>query len=130
MAPDFTVTFDLAAADASGADTGKYVWVAPAPCTVLEVTETHATAAAAADTVRIKKVLAGVAEPAGDAAGDDHVDLTEEFLVDTTADTPQTIDLIGDGSQHLAEGDRLAVASAAGVATLAGGLVVLRMAWR
>jgi hypothetical protein len=131
MAPDFTINVGYVAADASGANTGRYIFIAPAPCTVLEVTETHATAAAAADSIRLKKVLAGVAEAAGAATDDeDHIDLTEETLVDTTADTPQDIPLVDDPSAaNLATGDRLAIASAAGIATLAGGLITIRMAW-
>ena len=128
IAPDFTVSFGLAAADASGANTGKFVWIAPAKCVLLDVNEVHVTAAAAADSVRIKRVVASSTDAAGTAADADNVDLTDEILLDGANNTVQTVAALA--AANIEEGDKIAVASAAGVATLAGGLITLRLAWR
>jgi hypothetical protein len=127
VAPDFTVNVRFAAADLTGATSGFVIFTAPAECEVIDVTETHATAGT--NTFRLKKIVAGATSAPGAAADADNVDITAAVSLASTANTPVTTAAITDGSAKLEEGDRLAVASTAGTATLAGATMTVRLAW-
>lgn len=130
MAPDFFVRVGpLAAADFSGANSGVNTgFVAPVPCQFLDVTEIHTTAGT--NSVRVKKILSGEVDVPGAAADADNVTISEDVDLTVAAQTPQTVGAItDDAANFLAEGDRVALASAAGTASLAGSIFLLRFAW-
>jgi hypothetical protein len=131
MAPDFFVTVNIAAAQFSGADSGITVFTVPedtGPLAFLGATAVWDTAGT--NNIRVKKILAGEVDAPGAAADASNVDLTE--VIDLTADANVPVDVLPiteDAVNFLYAGDRVALASDDGVATLAGGVVHLRFVW-
>jgi hypothetical protein len=126
--PDFTVEASFAAAQLTGANSGFFVWVAPAPCHFLGADVLWATAGT--NTFRVKKVLAAATSAAGAAADANNVDLTAATALTTAANTNVEVAPVTTDAAHVLElGDKVAIASAAGTATLAGALAVLRFAY-
>jgi hypothetical protein len=130
--PDFIVPVDLAAADFSGANSGKYVFVVPTSVNgaiFLGIQHIHATAGT--NTYRVKKVTAATIAAAGTASnGTTHVDISATIALTTAANTQvEAAPVTASAANVLAAGDKVAVASAAGTATLAGGRAFLRFAW-
>lgn len=126
LAPDFMKTVSLAAADFGGANTGKIVFIAPAACIFLGIDHTHTIAGT--NNYRVKKIKAGNTSAPGAAADANNVDISGTIDLTVAANGVQTAAPIAPANQ-LAKGDRVAVASAAGTASLAGGYAVLRFAW-
>ena len=129
MAPDFFITRGpLAAADFSGANSGVNVFTAPAPCQFLDVTEIHTTAGT--NSVRVKKIAAGEVDVPGAAADADNVTISDDIDLTVAAQTPMIYDAITDDAVNFLDtGDRVALASAAGTASLVGAIFTLRFAW-
>jgi hypothetical protein len=132
ISPDFIVPVDLAAADFSGANSGKYVFVVPTSVNgaiFLGIQHIHATAGT--NTYRVKKVLAATTAAAGVASnGTTHVDISAAVALTATANTQVEAAAVTTAAVNvLAPGDKVAVASAAGTASLAGGIAFLRFAW-
>lgn len=129
--PDFIVPIDLAAADFSGANSGKFVFTVPTGvngATFLGIQHIHATAGT--NNYRVKKVLAATVGAAGAAVGAGHVDISNTVNLAATANTQVEATPITAGAANvLLPGDKVAVASAAGTASLAGGRAFLRFAW-
>jgi hypothetical protein len=136
VVPDFIEQRAYAAADASGANTGVLVFQVPfnvRGAVFLGISESHATAGTG--TFRVKKIKRASTAAAGAAADANNVDMTAAIVVTGAANTVQdvlpltTVDALGVAANQLGPGDRVAIASAAGLATVAGGLVTLRFAW-
>lgn len=128
LVPDFTKVANLAAADFTGANSGKVVFIAPAACIFLGLDHTHTTAGT--NNYRVKKIKAGNTSAPGAAADANNVDISG--VVDVTVAANGVLSVLpinAAGQNQLAKGDRVAVASAAGSASLAGGFAVLRFAW-
>lgn len=126
LAPDFTKVVSLAAADLTGANSGKVVFIAPAACIFLGLQHTHVTAGT--NTYRVKKIKAGNTSVPGAAADANNVDISGTVDLTVAANTVVSAAAVAPANQ-LAAGDRVAVASSAGTASLAGGFAVLRFAW-
>lgn len=127
-APDFTKVVNVAAADFTGANSGKVVFIAPAACIFLGIQHTHVTAGT--NSYRVKKIKAGNTSAPGAAADTNNIDMSGAVDMTVAANTVTTATLTNSAAQNqIAAGDRIALASAAGVATLAGGVAVLRFAW-
>jgi Ca2+-binding RTX toxin-like protein len=131
---DFTVTVPFAAANLTGATSGFFVFVAPAKCHFLGADVVWGTAGT--NTFRIKKVLAAATSAAGAAADANNVDMTAALAATGTANVVQSMAPVTTAASSAATpahvllpGDKVAIASAAGVATLAGGLIALRFAY-
>lgn len=131
IAPDFLVTRAFVAADAGSANSGFHVFTIPAlvrGAVFLGATVSWTTAGT--NTIRVKKIVAGNTSAPGAAADANNVDLTAAQAVTGSANVPVDIVPITTNAVNvLNPGDRIAVASAAGVASLAGGLIVIRFAW-
>ncbi len=132
ISPDFIVVVDLAAADFGGANTGKYVFAVPTSVNgaiFLGIQHIHSTAGT--NTYRVKKVTAATVAAAGTASnGTTHVDISGTVALTTTANTMvEAAAVTAAAANVLAAGDKVAVASAAGTASLAGGKAFLRFAW-
>jgi hypothetical protein len=131
IAPDFLITVNVAAANFSGANSGINVFVVPDDvngAVFLGGDEVHVTAGT--NNFRVKKITAGEVDAPGAGADADNVTISEVVDLTVAAQTPQAIVPITDDAVNiLAPGTRVALASAAGTASLAGGLVHLRFAW-
>lgn len=136
VVPDFVDQRAYAAADASGANTGVIVFQVPfnvRGAVFLGVSESHVTAGTG--TFRIQKIKRASTAAPGAAAATNIVDMTAAIAVTGAANTVQdvvpvtTADAAGTPANTLGPGDRVALASAAGLATVAGGYVTLRFAW-
>jgi hypothetical protein len=136
MVPDFIDQRPYAAADAAGANTGVIVFQVPfnvRGAVFLGVSESHLTAGTG--TFRIQKLKRASTAAPGAAASATVIDMTGAIAVTGAANTVQdvapvtTADAAGVPANQLAPGDRVAIASAAGLATVAGGYLTLRFAW-
>jgi hypothetical protein len=138
MVPDFIDQLRFAAADMTGANSGVIAFQIPNAVGMrgaifLGISESHGTAGTG--TFRVQKLKAASTAAAGAAAGANVIDMTAAISVAGAANTVQTIDPIttpdaaGVLANVLAPGDRVALASAAGLATVAAGYVTLRFAW-
>lgn len=138
MVPDFVDQRQYAAADAAGANTGFLVFQVPnhtgfRGAVFLGVSESHGTAGTGS--FRVQKLKAASTAAAGAAASATVIDMTAAIAVTGAANTVQSVlpittaDAAGVPANVLAAGDRIAIASAAGLATVAGGFVTLRFAW-
>lgn len=126
--PDFLVVHRFAAADLSGANSGFFVFAAPAACHFLGADIIWGTAGT--NTLRVKKVLAAATSAAGAAADANNVDLSAAVDLTQAANTLRGVaPVVTSGVHVLALGDKVAVASAAGTASLAGAVIVLRFAF-
>lgn len=129
MVPDFFVSVpNFAAAALTGATSGFWVFVAEKPMTFLggnilwEVAGTN--------TARVKKVLAATAGAPGAAADANHVDISAAIDLTGTADTVFPITpVVSSYVCHLETGDKVAIASAAGTASLVGATAILQFVW-
>ena len=131
MAPDFIESHRFAAADASGANTGFQIFTVPANVNgAIFLGATASWGTAGTGTFRLKKIRAGNTSAPGAAADANNVDLTAALAVTGAANTPNDmVPITTNAANMLVAGDRIAVASAAGLATVAGGLIVVRLAW-
>ncbi len=127
VVPDFHETLRIAAADLTGANSGFHVFVADAPCVFLGGDEVHATAGT--NNFRVKKILAAATSAPGAAADANNVDISANVSLAATANVSQEITPVWPACL-LAKGDKVAVASSAGTATLAGAAIVLRFAYQ
>lgn len=130
-APDFIIDPGvLAASNFSGANSGLVVFTVPSGvngAAFLGGVITSTTAGTG--TIRVKKILAGATSTGGAAADANNVTISGDVTTATAAETPLNFDALSTGVQFLAAGDRVALASAAGVSSLAGARVQLRFAW-
>jgi hypothetical protein len=130
IAPDVEISVQVAAADMTGANSGKYVFVAPRPMHFLGGEFVYGVAGT--NTFRIKKILAAATSAPGAAADANNVDMTAAFDLTQAANTVRQLNPVTTGTvpaYQLSEGDKVAIASAAGTASLAGGLLVLRFGY-
>jgi hypothetical protein len=127
--PDFLVAVPFAAADLTGATSGRVVFVAPAKCHFLGADVLWGVAGT--NNFRVKKILAASTAAAGAATdGTNSFDLSATVDLTATANVAREVAPIVTAGVHvLAKGDRVAIASAAGTASLAGALIVLRFAF-
>ena len=126
--PDFTVTHRFAAAELTGANSGFFAWVAPAACHFLGADVVWGVAGT--NTFRVKKVLAAATSAPGAAADANNVDLSAATSLATAANTNVEVAPVTTSAAHsLAKGDKVAIASSAGTASLAGAVIVLRFAY-
>lgn len=128
IVPDQVVmTETFAAAQLTGANSGFFVFVAPAKMQFLGLDIIWTTAGT--NTFRAKKVLAASTSAAGAAADTNNVDLTAATALTTAANTVVSVDPVNGTDTILQQGDKIAIASAAGTASLAGAKAVLRLAF-
>jgi hypothetical protein len=126
IVPDIIMPLRLAAGDAGSANTGFFVLVCPTAMVFLGGDEIHTTLGT--NSFRVKKVLAAATTgPAGAAADVNNVDISAVVAVTGANNTVQQITPVWPACL-LAAGDKVAIASSAGIATLAGGSVTLRFA--
>lgn len=128
VVPDFTTRVPFAAADLSGATSGFFVMPVVADCVFLGVDFIWKTAGT--NTLRVKKIPAASVQAAGAAADANNIDLTAVVDLTTAANTVVSVAPVTTGfvNKCLA-GDKIAIASAAGTASLAGAVAVLRFAY-
>jgi hypothetical protein len=85
---------------------------------------------AGTNTLRVKKVAAATVGAPGAAVAAGHVDISANVDLTTAALTSVPIVAVTAGSvNRLAEGDKVAIASSAGTASLAGAFAVLRFVY-
>jgi hypothetical protein len=129
IVPDFIETHRFAAADLTGANSGFLVFQVPQNvrgAVFLGASVSWGTAGT--NTLRVKKILNTSA--AGAAADANNVDLTAVQDLTLAANTVRDLTaLTASAVNVLAPGNRIAVASAAGTASLAGAVISLRLAW-
>lgn len=115
----------FAAAQLTGANSGFFVFIAPAPCLFVDGDIIWTTAGT--NTLRVKKVAAATVGAPGAAVAAGHVDISSAVDLTTAALTSVPIVAVtASAANRLEEGDKVAIASAAGTASLAGALAVLR----
>lgn len=126
IVPDFMVpTETFAAAQLTGANSGFFVFVAPVPMLFMgaEILWT----VAGTNTLRVKKVLAAATTAAGAAAGASDIDISAAVDLTATANVAREVAPVTTSfANRLAEGDKVAIASALGTASLAGAKAILR----
>jgi hypothetical protein len=127
--PDqFVTTGIFAAAQLTGANSGFFVFIAPAPMLFVDGDIIWGTAGT--NTLRVKKVAAATVGAPGAAVAAGHVDISANVDLTTAALTSVPIVAVTAGSvNRLAEGDKVAIASSAGTASLAGAFAVLRFVY-
>lgn len=120
------VTAPLVAADFTGANSGKFVFIAPADMMFLGIEEVHGSVGT--NNFRVKKVLAAATSAAGAAADANNVDISGTVDLTAAVNVRREAAPVMPGAR-LAAGDKVAVASAAGTTGLAGAVAVLRFAF-
>lgn len=129
IVPDFIETHRFAAADLTGANSGFLVFQVPnnvRGAVFLGASVSWGTAGT--NTFRVKKIL-NTSAP-GAAADANNVDLTAATALTTAANTVSDVaPVTANAVNYLAPGNRVAVASAAGTASLANAVISLRFAW-
>lgn len=122
--PMIEITIPVAAANFSGANSGIWAWIAPFAVEFLGAEAIWATAGT--NTVRVKKVKSAATSAPGAAADANNVDISTTFDLTQAANVRrEATPVITGGANILAQGDKVALASAAGTTGLAGGVVVL-----
>ena len=131
MVPDFVETHRFAAADLTGANSGFVVFTVPSQVRgAIFLGATYVWGTAGTNTARVKKIVAGNTSAPGAAADANNVDLTAATALTSAANTPvDVVPITTSAVNVLNAGDRLAIASAAGTASLAGAVVHIRLAW-
>lgn len=131
LVPDFFVPISrVAAADLTGANSGFWVFTVPKPCTFIGAQAIWATAGAAGNTARVKKVLSAATSAPGAAADANNVDISVAIALDAAINTRREYDpVVTSFVNKLAAGDKVAIASAAGTTLLAGAEFILQFAW-
>lgn len=126
LTPEIVVpVFNLAAAQFTGANSGIFVFIAPFPCMFLGMEGVWATAGT--NTLRAKKILAAATSAPGAAADANNIDISAALALTGAANTVFSVaPVVTSGVHRLAQGDKVALASAAGTASLAGATIVLR----
>jgi hypothetical protein len=128
IVPDQVVVSEtFAAAQLTGANSGFFVFVAPAKMQFLGLDIIWTVAGT--NTFRVKKVKAAATSAAGAAADTNNVDLTAATALTTAANTVVSVEPANGTDSILEAGDKVAIASAAGTASLAGAKAVLRLAF-
>lgn len=122
------VTVPIVAADFTGANSGKWVFIAPMAMEFVGAEAIWATAGT--NTIRVKKVKSSATSAPGAAADANNIDISGVFTLSGSANTrvevaPVITATAGVPANMLSQGDKVALASAAGTASLAGGLVTL-----
>jgi hypothetical protein len=114
----------FAAAQLTGANSGFFVFTAPAKFAVLGGSIIWATAGT--NTLRLKKVVTAATSAAGAAADASNVDISSAVDLTLAANTARDLTITSTGMVHVLEaGDKLAIASSAGTASLAGARVTI-----
>lgn len=128
VVPDFTIRVPFAAADLSGAASGFFVLPVVEDCVFLGADFIWKTAGTNA--LRVKKIPAASAQLAGALADANNIDLTAAVDLTTAANTTVSVAPITTAFvNRLSEGDKVAIASILGTATLAGAVGILRFAY-
>jgi hypothetical protein len=124
--PDFFINSGtFAAAQLTGANSGFFVFIAPAPLVFIDGDIIWGTAGT--NTLRVKKVAAATVGAPGAAVAAGHVDISAAVDLTTAALTSVPIVAVTAGAvNRLEEGDKIAIASSAGTASLANALAILR----
>lgn len=129
IVPDFFVAIpNIAAAHMTGATSGFWAFTAVKPCTFVGLQAIWGVAGTNA--CRVKKVLAASTDAPGAAADANNVDISASVDLTAAANTrrdyaPVTTSYVN----KLATGDKVAIASALGTASLDGALFVLQFVW-
>lgn len=131
LRPDFFVAVpNVPAANLSGANSGFWVFTAIKPCVFLGAQAIWATAGAAGNTARVKKVLSAATSAPGAAADTNNIDISAAIALDATSNVRRDYAAVTTSNAHLlAAGDKVAIASAGGVTLLVGATFVLQFAW-
>ena len=131
IVPDFFVHVPrIAAADLTGANSGFWVFTVPRPAIFIGLQAIWATAGAAGNLARVKKVLAAATSAPGAAANANNIDISENIALDASINVRRDYVPVTAGYVNkLAAGDKVAIASAAGVTVLAGADFILQFAW-
>lgn len=106
------------------ADVAKGIWIAPAPCKVIEALEAHGTVAGQAGVLNVEKCNSGEAAASGNNVLATGWDLT------TTINVPVTLAAVTDGEEELVDGDELRLRLTSGsAASLADAVVAIVLEW-
>jgi hypothetical protein len=129
IVPDLIISVPtFAAAELTGANSGFFSFVAPANMIFLGGHILWTTAGT--NTLRVKKVLAAATTAAGLAADASNVDISAAVDLTASANVARDITpVITSGANRIARGDKVAIASAAGTASLVGARAFLRFAF-
>lgn len=129
LVPDFFLHAPrFAAADLTGANSGFWIFAVPKDCVFIGAQIIWATAGT--NTLRVKKVLAAATSAPGAAADASNVDISAAVDLTATANVRRDVAPVTTSYVNkLAAGDKVAIASSGGTASLAGALIILQFAW-
>ena len=92
-------------------DEGQGIWIAPAPCKLVEAIEAHGTVSSGACTMGLEKCTTGEAAGAGDVL------LAAGFDMTSTINTPVTDPALATGVEKFVDGDELRLIKVSGTVT-------------